>query len=116
MKIKENKRLVQLGKEAAKTAKCKVLIPKASPQKITINIKLTKTDLKFLNKIKFKNYDKDCSGFILIGNGISNEKLADRMVDIGIFQYIVSSWGYQEHEYALTDVGFQIINLLKIKL
>jgi len=83
---------------------------------IEININLTKTDLKFLSKLGFKSDESDNSAFLLINNGVANEKLADKMVDIGIFQYIVSSWGYQEHEYALTDIGIQILKSLNIKL
>ncbi len=77
---------------------------------IKIEICLTKTDIKFLKKLGFKSdLNPDFDAAILFGEGVSNEKMADKMCELGIFQYVVSSWGYEEHEYYLTEVGQQVL-------
>lgn len=66
-----------------------------------VKINLTKKDFKYLKNIKFK-YDK-----VSIDTDEYNP-IAEKMVNIGIFEYIVTSWGYEEHEFYLSDIGEQI--------
>lgn len=64
-------------------------------------INLTKKDLNYLKNIKFK-YDK-----VSIDTDEYNP-IAEKMVILGIFVYAVTSWGYEEHEFYLSEIGEQI--------
>lgn len=91
-------------------------VTKAVKFKMVINVPVTlgKAEVNYLkNTIGFKadtdekDYDK-YDNLLLIGEGKKNQNLADKMVGLGLFQEIVSSWNDQELEYGLTLIGKEI--------
>lgn len=76
---------------------------------IQVNIELTNKEFETFEKIKFHNDD--------INLAISNEdklseKILDSLIASGIVQYVVTSWGYEEHELHLTKLGKYIIKYI----
>jgi len=73
-----------------------------------LTIKLTKSEVEFLKNLVFDGRKDDKNYYfshLTISDTKKNERLTDSMVGLGIFQYVVTSWGYQEHAYTLTLIG-----------
>lgn len=78
---------------------------------VTISLTLTKKETDLLKSITFKADATDSdyySSQVWIKE--NQEALADRLCERGIFRYCVSSWGYQEHDYFLTEFGKEFLN------
>ena len=84
-------------------------------------IKLTDKEQKMLLSIK---YDTNTDGSVVrnvvsvndktVGMGVYpfpeiETKFCERMVELGLMHEIVASWGYQELQYCVTDIGKDII-------